>query len=1382
MNKPYSIGLDIGTNSVGWAVITDNYKVPSKRMKVEGNSDKDYIKRNLLGTLEFDAGNTAKYTRQQRGLGRRTERRTNRVAYLRDIFDDEVRRIDPNFFARLDESFKVPEDKVFSKYSLFGNKKEDMAFHSKYKTIYHLRKKLSDSDEKEDIRLIYLALVHIIKYRGHFLFEQIDPKNVNLKENFSVFVSGYNDAFDDNYDGTVDVDSILTEKVSRSKKVERVLELYPGVKKNSLFAKFINLVVGNKVNFQKEFGLDNECKLQISEDTFNEDLDALQGLIPDEYFEVFYAAKAVYDSMLLSTIVKDISDTNALLSASMIRRYEEHHEDLKKLKLFFKNNPKLNYNEFFNDESKDYYAGYINGKTKEADFYSNTKTLLENVEGAEWILEKIEREDFLRKQRTYDNGAIPHQFHLEELKAIIEKQKKYYPFLEENSKRIESILTFRIPYFVGPLSNGNSRFGWVVRNGNEKIRPWNWENQVDKVATAEQFIIRMTNRCTYFPDEKVLPKHSLLYEKFMVFNELTKIRYVLENNAHYAVSAEMKKNIFEKLFKKYRTVTEKQLLAFFDKEYPDFHIVKVLGLDKKNKNFNSSYGTYHDLKKIMPRDYLDDPKNEQEIEEIISILTLFQDREIIRERLSNYGDSLSKEVLRKLERRHYKGWGRLSKKLLCGIRDRQTQKNIMEFLEDDGYTNRNLMQLINDKNLSFKNQITLENSVDIDSSLEELVKEIPGSPAIRKGIYQSIKIVEEICRVMGYAPESIVIEMAKGPETTAKGEARSSERLEKLKKAFEDLESTQKVELPTDNKMLANNRLYLYYLQNGKDMYTGEDLDIGNLSNYDIDHIIPQSFMKDDSIDNIVLTSSKNNRGKSDNVPSDKVVQRMRGFWKQLLNAGLISERKFYNLTKGKLTEKDKAGFIRRQLVETRQITKHVARILDARFNVRRDDNDKVIRDVNIVLLKSNLVTQFREAFGLYKIREINGFHHAHDAYLNAVVSKAILRKYPKLSSEFVYGDYQVYDVFDLIAKTKDTQKYGKATAKYFFYSNLLNFFKSEIRLADGQIIKRPEVEICNETGEIVWNKKTDLETVRKVLSLPQVNVVKKTEIQTHGITKGKQKGLFNATLSPRPAPNSKENLIPAKRNLDPRKYGGYAGISNSYAILVHAVIEKGKRKTLTDVIEFQGISIMEKEEFEKDEIAFLLNKGYKEIKSILKLPKYSLFELKNGSRRMLASILSTNNKRGEIHKGNQLWLPEKYIKLLYHAKNIKNKENTKHREYVEKHVNELKELVYFVLEFNSRFVDAKKNGELILNELQNWDENDVDKLVESIIAPGKESKKGIFELTAAGSASDFDFLDKKIPRYRDYSPSALLDAVLIRQSITGLYETRIDLSKLGEE
>lgn len=39
-------------------------------------------------------------------------------------------------------------------------------------------------------------------------------------------------------------------------------------------------------------------------------------------------------------------------------------------------------------------------------------------------------------------------------------------------------------------------------------------------------------------------------------------------------------------------------------------------------------------------------------------------------------------------------------------------------------------------------------------------------------------------------------------------------------------------------------------------MYTGDELDIDHLSDYDIDHIIPQAFIKDDSIDNRVLTSS----------------------------------------------------------------------------------------------------------------------------------------------------------------------------------------------------------------------------------------------------------------------------------------------------------------------------------------------------------------------------------------------------------------------------------------------------------------------------------------------------------------------------------------------
>ena len=60
--------------------------------------------------------------------------------------------------------------------------------------------------------------------------------------------------------------------------------------------------------------------------------------------------------------------------------------------------------------------------------------------------------------------------------------------------------------------------GWNEKAG--KIYPWNFENVIDVEQSAENFIRRMTNKCTYLIGEDVLPKDSLLYSKFMVLNEL----------------------------------------------------------------------------------------------------------------------------------------------------------------------------------------------------------------------------------------------------------------------------------------------------------------------------------------------------------------------------------------------------------------------------------------------------------------------------------------------------------------------------------------------------------------------------------------------------------------------------------------------------------------------------------------------------------------------------------------------------------------------------------------------------------------------------------------------------------------------------------------------
>ena len=45
MTKDYTIGLDIGTNSVGWAVLTDDYQLMKRKMSVHGNTEKNHFVR-----------------------------------------------------------------------------------------------------------------------------------------------------------------------------------------------------------------------------------------------------------------------------------------------------------------------------------------------------------------------------------------------------------------------------------------------------------------------------------------------------------------------------------------------------------------------------------------------------------------------------------------------------------------------------------------------------------------------------------------------------------------------------------------------------------------------------------------------------------------------------------------------------------------------------------------------------------------------------------------------------------------------------------------------------------------------------------------------------------------------------------------------------------------------------------------------------------------------------------------------------------------------------------------------------------------------------------------------------------------------------------------
>lgn len=1076
--------------------------------------------------------------------------------------------------------------------------------------------------------------------------------------------------------------------------------------------------------------MDEEAKIQLSKESYEEELESLLEKSGEEFRDVFLQAKKVYDAILLSDILSTKKqNSKAKLSLGMIERYDSHKKDLEELKQFVKANLPEKTAIFFKDSSKNGYAGYIDGKTTQEDFYKFLKKELNGIAGSERFMEKVDQENFLLKQRTTANGVIPHQVHLTELKAIIERQKPYYPSLEEARDKMIRLLTFRIPYYVGPLAQGEetSSFAWLERKTPEKVTPWNATEVIDYSASAMKFIQRMINYDTYLPTEKVLPKHSILYQKYTIFNELTKVAYKDERGIKHQFSSKEKREIFKELFQKQRKVTVKKLQQFLSANY-NIEDAEILGVDKA---FNSSYATYHDFLDLEKpntervAELLEQPEMNAMFEDIVKILTIFEDREMIRTQLKKYQSVLGDGFFKKLVKKHYTGWGRLSERLINGIRDKKTNKTILDYLIDDDdfpyNRNRNFMQLINDDSLSFKEELANELALAGNQSLLEVVEALLGSPAIKKGIWQTLKIVEELIEIIGYNPKNIVVEMARENQRTN----RSKPRLKALEEALKSFDSPLLKEQPVDNQALQKDRLYLYYLQNGKDMYTGEALDIDRLSEYDIDHIIPRSFIVDNSIDNKVLVSSKENRLKMDDVPDQKVVIRMRRYWEKLLRANLISERKFAYLTKLELTPEDKARFIQRQLVETRQITKHVAAILDQYFNQPEESKNKGIR---IITLKSSLVSQFRKTFGIHKVREINNHHHAHDAYLNGVVAIALLKKYPKLEPEFVYGNYTK---FNLATE-------NKATAKKEFYSNILRFFEKEEYSYD-------------ENGEIFWDKARHIPQIKKVISSHQVNIVKKVEVQTGGF--------YKETVNPKGKP---DKLIQRKAGWDVSKYGGFGSPVVAYAVAF--IYEKGKARKKAKAIE--GITIMKQSLFEQDPIGFLSNKGYSNVTKFIKLSKYTLYELENGRRRMVAS-------HKEAQKANSFILPEKLVTLLYHAQHYDEIAHKESFDYVNDHLSEFREILDQVIDFSNRYTIAAKNTEKIAELFEQNQESTVQSLSQSFI--------NLMQLNAMGAPADFKFFDVIIPRKRYPSLTEIWESTIIYQSITGLRETRTRMATLWD-
>ena len=1127
----YFMGLDIGTNSVGWCVSDSKYKVP----KYKNNA--------MWGISLFDPANQASERRQHRCNRRRFDRRNQRISLLEELFAKEISKIDTEFFLRRKESALLKTDrKSESDGYVFETPALDKEYHKKYPTIHHLICELIENKAPHDIRLVFMAAAWLIAHRGHFLLD-VEVNNIDKISNISELLDKLMNWFDgQDYPRPFECNpeqfgEILTgekRKQERERKFKELLWNGKNPEQNEDCsidsAKLVKLISGLKIKLSElfvnpEYDEIEHNSISLADGNFDETAEALCSEIDSDDMELVRIAKSISDWGLL----ENIRNGKEYISKAKVEVYDTHKKDLKILKRLVKKYVPQKYFEIFRkaDDKLNNYVKYSAnlknadlGKAEKfkncvcEDFCKYIKGIFKGVvpddedkADFDYMQSALDINSFCPKQVTGGNCVIPYQLYYSELNQILENAKAYLPFLNEKDKygtvaeKILSIMKFRVPYYVGPLVNlkGNEN-SWIVRKSG-RILPWNFDEMVDKDKSEEEFIRRMTAKCTYIAEEDVLPKNSLLYSKFSVLNEINNIRI---NGVR--LDASVKQGIYNEVILKNKKVTLKKIKDYLHKignftEGKD----KLEGIDISVK---SSLKPYLDFKNLMQNGAL----SEEQVEEIIARITVTTDKNRLKKWLkSNF--TLSDSDVKYIANLGYSDYGRLSRKFLSEMPEVDFVSGevlggtIIEQLWENSV---NLMELLSD-NRGFRWQIEELNRKyysEYPKTIEERLSDMYVPTAVRRAVIRTIDIVKEIGKLTGSAPAKIFVEMAREHTDDLKGKRTVSRKnqVEKYLKSIPDAEHLLKLLESKSESELRSDRLYLWFMQLGKCMYSGETIEIEELGTdrYDIDHIFPQSKVKDDSIDNRVLVSSDINQGeKKDIFPiNPKIQSKMHSFWSMLHKNGLVSDRKLERLTRSTpFTESELADFISRQLVETRQSTNAVTVLLKEMFP-----------ETDIVYVQAGIVSFFRHEYHMEKCRDINDLHHAKDAYLNIVLGNVYDTKFTKNPLNFIKengGDNHNYSMKITSLLSHDIQR--------------------------GNVV--------------AWKKDETLAAVKNQMLKNNIRFVRYSYCQ-----KGE---LFKQELL-----RKGHGQVPRKKGLEIEKYGGYQKSAITYFLL--AKYKKGKKQIIS--------------------------------------------------------------------------------------------------------------------------------------------------------------------------------------------------------------------------
>lgn len=561
---------------------------------------------------------------------------------------------------------------------------------------------------------------------------------------------------------------------------------------------------------------------------------------------------------------------------------------------------------------------------------------------------QLERLNNVGKVRGTDNNFKTEDY-INEAKEILSHQD-----LNDNLKEeIIEIIARRRKYFEGP--------------GSEKS-PTIYGRWTDFGVEPIDLIEKMRGKCSVFSTETRAPKYAYTAELFNLLNDLNNLS--IENEK---LSFEDKAKIIHYV-NEHGGITPLQLSKLLDVKLEN---ITGFRIDKNEKPLLTDFKGYKQIKKIFDKNNNNEyVKNKDMLDEIIEIITTkkgITERKIAIQNKYSYLDEVLVDELSQIK--GISQYHSLSLKAMKIINEEMLKSSL------------NQMQVLHELKIFDKYRKTTKGQKNIKADDEAIL-----SPVAKRAQRETFKVINKLREIYGEF-DSIVIET-----TRDKNSNEERARINKFQKTNEQNNKIVDEALKTEgfNPQVINGKtkmkVRLYLEQDGKTAYTLDPIDLRTLINdptaYEIDHIIPISISLDDSFNNKVLVSHKENQDKGNLTPID-------AFLKGKLN-GNLDKYKSYIMSNKKLSYKKRGylmyernitkfsniqDFIARNLVDTSYANRVVLNVLSQYF---KDNNIPT----KVHTIRGSATSMFRKRINLDKDRTQDYMHHAIDALIVASIKK----------------------------------------------------------------------------------------------------------------------------------------------------------------------------------------------------------------------------------------------------------------------------------------------------------------------------------------------------------------------------------------------------------